>query len=271
MFKSFGNGYFALGLTIGGLSISFLFVWIISWFRNAAYQKECSYNQSDQNCEEVNNLTSLEFSDFIYITPNDSLAQWIMAIIAICATVISVWAVVLIRGTLSATQSAITVTREVGNDGSRAYIHVSPVTMYTGPPEVIVPVVNSGHTPARWFEIGAEVTAIQTEAEAHSRFDYSGVRFVKLATLAGKSSEDGAIKTDCCDHAVKSLLADKDFKFIRVDGIVRYETIFSEIYETEFSFYTDKASAEDNITDDSVLLKKTTAPVSSYRLVSKPT
>lgn len=55
-----------------------------------------------------------------YLTPEDSIAQWIMAIASVAATVISIWAVCLLRDTLKATRTTIRVAARSNRIASRA-------------------------------------------------------------------------------------------------------------------------------------------------------
>lgn len=65
----------------------------------------------------------------------DTFAQWIMAVFAIAATGVSIWAVRLLRDTLQATQEAVraaddavVVTREIGQAQVRAYLTIEKAT-----------------------------------------------------------------------------------------------------------------------------------------------
>lgn len=98
------------------------------------------------------------------LTLVDTVPQWLMAIFSIVATILSAWAVVLLKETLHATREAVRAAddtvaeqRRIGEAQTRAYISVKDVDLtvgiqqYTGEPVcVVVRIIlgNTGETPA---------------------------------------------------------------------------------------------------------------------------
>ncbi|MEE9375732.1 MAG: hypothetical protein V3V04_05300 [Rhizobiaceae bacterium] len=98
---------------------------MFSWFRDPSYQKDCGSDQAANNCKEAQNLTGFQLSEFIHITPSDTLAQWIMAGLATLATGVSILAVILIQRTLRATAAAVDAaseTNKIMRDDQRPWL-----------------------------------------------------------------------------------------------------------------------------------------------------
>jgi hypothetical protein len=77
-------------------------VWSYPGFRNPTYQQERSQNPQTNQNRNGNPVVSPSLWD-VHTSPEDTYAQWIMAILAIVATGLSFWAVILLRATLDAT------------------------------------------------------------------------------------------------------------------------------------------------------------------------
>ena len=102
------------------------------------------------------------------VTSSDSLANWMTAIIGIVATLVSIWAVILLKQTLlqtaaatRAAQDAVAVSRTIGEQQVRAYI--SATNFKAKPfvvgevPEFTLDFRNSGQSPARRCKVRASV------------------------------------------------------------------------------------------------------------------
>jgi hypothetical protein len=166
---------FAIGLVLGlALSISFL-VWAVPEFRSPAFtaqyyeQWQAAAAAGDQQQQNESHFWVREFYGWIYA--EDSLAQWLMALLGIVATVVSVYALVWIGRTwdqarksanaaIVAAEAAVQAnidTREVSQRQLRAYVtldDIRPVNI--GRPNhtdddlrIYIRWKNAGQTPAR--------------------------------------------------------------------------------------------------------------------------
>jgi hypothetical protein len=123
-----------------------------------------------------------------YIVAPDTLAQWIMALLGAVATGISVWAVILLKGTLKATRDAIDEAKQTTRIAEqsleearlsnqrqlRAYVHVVEIVREThfGSDllKIFIRVENFGDTPARNFVVRAEAIFANRE---ETKVDFS--------------------------------------------------------------------------------------------------
>ena len=106
--------------------------------------------------------------DGAVVTSSDSLANWMTAIVGIVATLVSIWAVILLKHTLmqtaaatKAAQEAVAVSRNIGEQQVRAYI--SATNFKAKPfavgekPEFTLDFRNAGQSPARKCKVRASV------------------------------------------------------------------------------------------------------------------
>lgn len=145
----------------------------------------------------------------------------------------------LIFVTWVATRQAASVSRESAKDGVRAYVEVKEVSCSGG---VIGTVVNTGATPAKWFEVGAVSKAIEVtyniDWDAH--IDFSEVeKFQRWPVLTDKHTANLIAKNEAA--TIAKVRGSKSLHML-VYGTVRYETIFGEELETEFAFITNLAA-----------------------------
>lgn len=121
MYKRFTDGYFALGLMVGGGIMTILFL-----FGQSIYDlAKCNH---DGHCDRY--AAQYEGKDFPsswwwlwdggLVSAKDSLAQWIMALFTI-AVALLVWR------TLVATQLMVVETRRIGQAQVRAHLHLEPI------------------------------------------------------------------------------------------------------------------------------------------------
>lgn len=98
--------YVALGL-VAGLAISLLLlVWSVPGFRNPTYHQERQEHVQYKSGGLDDPVIVTGFWSR-YATPQDTYAQWIMAALSIVATGFSMWAVLLVRGTLNETRRQV--------------------------------------------------------------------------------------------------------------------------------------------------------------------
>ena len=109
---------FAVGL-ICGISICVLFALLFSpWFSDPTNQQITQIHPKggnwDQKQEGFGTIPPA------FVSTQDTLAQWIMAILAFFATGISIWAVLLIRETLQVTQETVTEAQKATREAEKA-------------------------------------------------------------------------------------------------------------------------------------------------------
>ena len=94
--------FFALGL-VAGIAIAFLFaLWSFPWFSDPTYQPVKQQSQASEPDDKMERGPS-EGYWWPEVSARDTYAQWAMVILALAATVISVWAIMLLRQTLTET------------------------------------------------------------------------------------------------------------------------------------------------------------------------
>jgi hypothetical protein len=146
MSKGYRNGAFALGLVVGGGLALNLFLWLDY---KAKYEGDQPTNSNGgTQSSEIGSYWDMLIGTFI--SPSDTLAQWIMAIFTIAV-------VVLVYRTLVATQDMARDTRDIGQKQARAYLsimlgkaEIEVVGNKDGSNLVVkiaVSVMNSGNTP----------------------------------------------------------------------------------------------------------------------------
>lgn len=174
----------ALGLVVGvGLALLIL-VWALPEFRSPTLARQHYENwhataQIAQNVElDGSHFWVRELHGWVY--SEDTIAQWLMAVFSIIATGTSIWAVLLLRGTLAATREAnanaadgvaaardaVSEATRIGEAQVRSYLqivegHLALVPAALGitdqqvRPVVTIRVKNYGQSPARWFQWSA--------------------------------------------------------------------------------------------------------------------
>lgn len=147
MSDSYRNGAFALGLVVGGGIALNLFLWLD--YRTQQGRDQPASGTSNASGNEI----GAEWNRFIgtFVSPSDTLAQWIMAIFTIAA-------VILVWRTLFATQEMVRDTkqmaidtREIGEAQTRAHCAIKLLRLVRnrhGHDEIHFTVVNVGQTPA---------------------------------------------------------------------------------------------------------------------------
>jgi len=132
--------------------------------------------------------------------------------------------------------------QKASEDELRPYIHVAKAYFdWTGPRvRILVKCVNSGQTPATFFEVGCV-------AESHKRGDtYSEIptemEYSVWSALGAGRSETASVELDASSApgvaaAVKGSLSGLSFMVL---GRVRYGDIFGNKYESEFVYFTRK-------------------------------
>lgn len=236
---------FALGL-VAGIAICAVFaIWSYPWFSDPSYQAEGGvYEQSQngrQNEDETKPITGRFF------TTQDTIAQWAMAVLALAATGISIWAVALIRETLaetrratSAAQDTVAETRRIGEAQTRAYVAVTSCVFGSvgGFATAKLTIKNCGQTPAHRV-------ILDFKSGVHEAIDMSFVRvggpnhiLTPKQTLAAGSEAQIDAKSDVGYNGALINNLDAGSHIFVVNGLVRYFDVFGRQWEQEFQFAT---------------------------------
>lgn len=142
-----------------------------------------------------------------------------------------------------AARKAVEVTEEGNRRQLQAYVHIERAEIKWGDiagsePRITLFAKNTGQTPARWFGIVAKVeTTIPLLGPPSISFesvDLSRRRLHQWSALGGLSTLSlPGIRT--ADHSALHE-AFTNQTVIHIVGVVRYETLFGEMFETEFWF-----------------------------------
>lgn len=146
MSNGYRDGAFALGLVVGGGLALNLFLWLDY---KAKYEgDQPTSGDSGANSSEIGGFWDQLIGTFV--SPSDTLAQWIMAIFTV-AVVVLVWK------TLVATQDMATDQRRIGEAQVRAYLSIVEFSFSfdetRSHPVIKIKVRNSGQSPARKIEV----------------------------------------------------------------------------------------------------------------------
>ena len=172
------------------------------------------------------------------------------------ATWLALWVgglgVFLVAMTLIATWEGVRTSRNSAKNETRAYVHakVAGFSM-NDPPFVYLEVANSGNTPAHWFEIASVSHLWEKEnvnIEDAVNFDNIG-EYSRWSALAGGGTFLTAPTGSLFEsHFTEQAMDAEQPDWFLVYGIIRYSTIFDEIFETQFVFVKRKpaASTEEN-------------------------
>ena len=159
----------------------------------------------------------------------------------------SIHAVNAIKGAAS-NRDRSNVTRQIGRDETRAYVHVRDAHLtWGGPnaeyPNITLTVENTGQTPAKWFEIRkiAFIKALDpdggsTEALSFRRAEVARLEATRWPSIAKIKTCEAL--TTAQGQTLRS--AYQQNKAIVIMGVVRYETFFNEVFETEFCFFSKR-------------------------------
>jgi hypothetical protein len=120
-------------------------------------------------------------------------------------------------------------------------VHVDGAEIHWGQPNSRTPyvqltVVNTGATPAKWFEYQSRAyVGIVTGGGEIDPWDIDNVP-VRWANLGGGGELSVAIRSPLIVEGI--LAANEARGGFRISGVLRYETFFGELFESEFSFFT---------------------------------
>lgn len=154
------------------------------------------------------------------------------------------------------------IARRSARDQTRAYVHAATAELTESElPSVYIEVENTGNTPAHWFEIGANSFVANEDGTFKSLVNFGSVtgftRWSGLASGIKLKAPTGSPMEKLTIQNGKSRNSD-----VIVYGIVRYETIFNEIYETQFAFVISRRKTDKFLVRPDIKLE-------TYKLVSE--
>ncbi len=145
--------------------------------------------------------------------------------------------------TIFVTTRSNAIAREMGMSQTRAYVTVSGgnVTwrdVAHSSPQIVLSVENTGESPAIWFTIAATVfnTENQIDKSEFSEIDMRGVWPKRWNAIGPKASLTVPISTAKAMDLQRDAYQKREVVTLNVAGVVTYQTIFGEIYESEFWF-----------------------------------
>lgn len=127
----------------------------------------------------------------------------------------------------------------------RAYVHIGDVEVHwhgMNRCSFMVWCINTGQTPAKFFEVGGICESVRRGQNRHDIIP-ADVEFHAWSALGGSDKLLARITPTGCDS-----LERRDFNndelVLSFRGLVRYEDIFGEIFESEFSFFAHRMQFE---------------------------
>lgn len=180
------------------------------------------------------------------LSAQQAMADWAywMMIVSVAGFFVGASGVVLVALILAETREAVRVTREIGQDQSRAYVHVNKAELYWGnrhaaSPGVTLTVCNTGATPAKWFAISSRViVSYWTEDGPPEDTVFASVPLPDEPFIWNAIGANAELTAPGLRAADKDELTKAIRNIVRIDalGVIRYETFFGEIFESEFWF-----------------------------------
>jgi hypothetical protein len=216
----------------------------------------------------------------LLVTPIDpkSLFNAFQFGLSLVTALATAWAAIAASKAAKSAEQSIFTSREIGRDQSRAYVqaqHAFVVHDNARTFHVEMIILNSGATPCTWF--GYKCYAIHGDVSSAVPFNRELFRDIPLRRWNGLANGGEGLNLKIADKEVSEAidLANKSVSGFRIDGVIAYETFFSEVFETEFSFFvkpmTDsllftRISKED--IRHGTKLSRTTRILNSYRKIS---
>jgi len=169
-----------------------------------------------------------------------SIGQLVLTILSIGGLAATIWYT---RYQARIAGEANNVAREIGKDQSRAYLvaDTSELFIQSPKPTIVVNVFNSGQTPARWYQIESCVYAIEEEVPVV--FDTARPMLLHGPFIAIANGQKKICGVN--SEAVEKIFKTEGFhkRDIVLQGVITYETMFGEVYKSQFLFYATPSYA----------------------------
>lgn len=152
---------------------------------------------------------------------------------------------------------AVEETRSTAKRQLRAYVHINDASLYwtaDGAPFVLLACVNTGQTPAKFFEIGSVAEIVEMGSDAHRRVPI-GLAYTIWSALGGGQSLSVMTAPEPIGDVTKRRLSKLPNGRLSVRGRVRYSDIFNEIHESEFTFFR-RTEELDRLDDEKKPIRK---------------
>lgn len=190
------------------------------------------------------------------VTSSDSLANWITSVVGIVATLVSIWAVILLNHTLlqtaaatKAAQEAVAVTRSIGEKQVRAYVYATNFkakSFAVGEhPEFTLDFRNSGQSPARKCRVRASVfLGVGSGDHTKIRIPDPGRAYSRSEIAAGDNS--GILRRWDTPLSAQQLdLLQKGFLTFVIAGHLTYHDVFGKTHRMTFMLNTTGIAPSD--------------------------
>lgn len=176
-------------------------------------------------------------------TAADLRAQQEMAEWAFLLLLVTTAGVIYVAMTLQATRDAVRVTREVGRDQSRAYVHVDKAELYLGNsslerPRIILTIRNSGYTPTKQFSVaGVCVWYRETHEGGFDRARFESIPAMTWCEISAQGETTTPLAAENEIETIREAYHNRPTASIEIMGVIKYLTFFDEKFESEFNFF----------------------------------
>ena len=164
--------------------------------------------------------------------------------------------------TLGVARDTLDQSKIANRRSQRAYVQADSAKFSDSDiPRIVLKVSNTGNTPAHWFEVASKSRNFSGNQNVSDVISFDDVgEFARWNAL-------GAGKTLTCNVGGPNVLGEisqsrLDGVKIVIFGIIRYKTIFGEIYETQFAFR--RSSYKRN-----AFLARPSISMETYKLISE--
>jgi hypothetical protein len=143
-----------------------------------------------------------------------------------------------------AARGAVDVTRSMGRAQTRAYLSISSAYFYvSGEADIVLGIRNTGLTPVKWFDVASRVKRIKSGDDAEFTANSENVEVTRWnKTIYGEEVCIPAFSLVPTEYPsireMRKDLRDSQGYGIAVEGFLRWETIFDEVFESEFYFFS---------------------------------
>jgi hypothetical protein len=240
-------------------------VWI--WLEKSEYNEKRQYDRHTQSespygiCLKIPLLVdscSSQTSDAANqkkredddLAAQQEMADWAfwVALVSVPGLILSVGGLALIFGTLQKTSEAIFTADKNSRDETRAYVHIGAAELTWGSgrnpnPAVTLTAINAGQTPAKWFMVRSRIVVRELDENGFdqsgfdpSSVDFSDRKWKPWSALGGGESLSLPSYHPDDIATLKSSFQNRQKVSVNVVGTIRYETVLSETFETDFWF-----------------------------------
>lgn len=195
-------------------------------------------------------------------------AAW-MTLATAVGVIVSGFAVFGVFVSLRQTRAAIRDNRRLGEAQTRAYVQVAGArhAWTDAGYGLILEVVNVGETPARIFEVGGHMQKVAVGQVSRS-IRHSTYEMKRWSSL-GPGGSPTTVRLDTANPELirefRRLVPDH---VLLVNGVVRYQDVYDQWFETEFAFYS--YTAETGFINGHTKLRRPTASLRAYEPVPAP-